>query len=63
MKVDVDAVQRLRDLVTREGSQQAAAAKLEIVPSYVGDLLHGRRKFSDSVLGKLGLRRTVIAAK
>lgn len=63
MKIDVDAAKRLREVISKEGSQLDAAAKLGIAPSYLGDLLHGRRKFSDAVLGKLGLRRTVIAAK
>ncbi len=63
MKIDVDAVAKLWEVVKREGTQQNAAARLEIAPSHLGDLLHGRRTFSDAMLAKLGLRRTVIEAK
>lgn len=63
MKIDVDAATRLREVIRKEGSQLDASAKLGIAPSYLSDLLHGRRKFSDAILEKLGLRRTVIAAK
>lgn len=63
MKIDLDAVTKLREVIADAGSQQNAAAKLEIAPSHLGDLLHGRRKFSDAMLAKLGLRRTVIAVK
>lgn len=63
MKVDIDAVACLRALVETHGTQRAAAERLHISEAHVGDLLHGRRKFSDAMLGKLGLRRTVISAK
>ena len=63
MKIDVDAVAKLQAVVKREGSQQNAAAALGIAPSHLGDLLRGRRTFSETMLGKLGLRRTVIEAK
>lgn len=61
MKIDVDAVARLRAVITEAGSQRNAAAKLNIAESYLSDLLRGRRSFSDAMLEKLGLRRTVIA--
>ncbi len=60
MKIDVDAVARLRQVVTEEGNQERAAARLRCSPVHIGDLLRGRRTFSDKMLGKLGLRRTVI---
>lgn len=41
-------------------TQRAAAKALGITPSYLHDLLHGRRTFSAAVLAKLGLRRTVV---
>ena len=63
MKLDVDARARLKTLVEQAGSQRAAAREIGVGESYIGDLLHGRRKFSDFMLAKLGLRRTVIAAK
>lgn len=63
MKQETDPVVVLRKLVTRYGSQRAAAQYLDVVPSVVSGLLKGRETFSDAMLGKLGLRRTVIAAK
>jgi plasmid maintenance system antidote protein VapI len=60
MKIDVDALARLRALVKQEGSQKNAAMRLGCHPVHVGDLLKGRRTFSDSMLARLGLRRTVI---
>ena len=63
MKIDVDAVARLRAVVKQEGSQKAAAKRLGCGPVYIGDLLKGQRAFSDKILQRLGLRRTVIEAK
>ena len=63
MKIDVDAVAKLRALVKEAGSQQDAAKLLGCHPVHVGDLLKGRRLFSDAMLAKLGLRRTVIEAR
>ncbi len=63
MKAEVDAVAALQQLVNKAGSQAAAAERLQVVPSVVSEMLKGRRKFSDAMLAKLGLRRTVIAAK
>ena len=63
MKIDVDAVARLQRLVREVGSQKAAAQQLGCSNPMVTDLLMGRRKFSDAMLEKLGLRRTVIEAK
>ena len=62
MKVDIDALPRLRALVAAEGSQRAAAKRLGITDGYICDILAGRREFSASMLAKLGLRRTVIEA-
>ena len=63
MKIDIDAVARLNALVKQAGSQQAAARILGCHPVHVGDLLKGRRLFSDAMLAKLGLRRTVIESR
>ena len=62
MKIDVDATARLRALVKQAGTQRDAATILGCHPVHVGDLLKGRRLFSDAMLAKLGLRRTVIEA-
>ncbi len=63
MKIDVDALPRLQALVKAAGTNRAAAKQLEISEQHVGDLLHGRRGFSEAVLAKLGLRRTVVEMK
>ena len=63
MKIDVDAVARLRALCKEAGTQQDAAKRLGCSAPHVVDLLRGRRRFSDAMLEKLGLRRTVIEAR
>ena len=60
MKVDIDAVVRLRALADKLGSQREAAQALEVSEPYLSDILRGRRRVSDAMLAKLGLRRTVI---
>ena len=50
----------LQRIVNERGSQAAAARHLGIAPSYLGDLLRGRRRISDRILKKLGLRRIVV---
>ena len=62
MKIDVDAIARLRIVIKGAGTQQAAAEQLGIIAPYLCDLLRGRRAFSTVMLAKLGLRRTVIEA-
>ena len=63
MKIDVDAAARLRAIVKQEGTQRAAALKLGISQGQLFDLLKGNRGFSDQMLAKLGLRRTVVAVE
>ncbi len=63
MKIDVDATERLKALVKAHGTQKATAAHLGCTEGHVCDLLHSRRTFSDVMLSKLGLRRTIIAEK
>lgn len=60
MKTEDEAVAALRRLVDKAESQRAAAERLNVVPSLVSELLKGRRRFSDRMLGKLGLRRREI---
>lgn len=57
---DVNAMDRLRAVVAREGTQRQAARWLGVTEAYVSDLMNGRRKFSDRILGKLGLERQVV---
>jgi predicted transcriptional regulator len=63
MKIDVDAQARLLAVVKRAGTQAKAAQELGCSQSYVHELLKGTRGFSEPMLAKLGLRRTVIEAK
>lgn len=63
MRIDVDAVKCLEALVETHGTQKAVAKRLGCSEVHVGDLLRGRRTFSDAMLNKLGLRRTIVAAK
>lgn len=57
-----DPREALMALVKQMGTQTAVARSLGIGDSYLSDLLHGRRDFSDEMLAKLGLRRVVVAA-
>ena len=57
------AGRRLRALLAQHGTQQEAASALGISQQYLSDLLLGRRTFSEAMLAKLGLRRTVVEAR
>lgn len=63
MKIDVDARLRLYHLIRKLGTQKAVAEQLGCSSVYVSDLVNGRRDFSDQMLAKLGLRRTVVAVE
>ncbi len=63
MKIDVDAVKCLEALIETYGSQRAVAKRLGCSEVHICHLLYGRRTFSDVMLSKLGLRRTIIAEK
>ena len=52
-------VSRLNALVTRHGSQRAAATALGISQSHLFDLLNGRRKPGPKTLAALGLTETI----
>ena len=56
----VNPVERLIALERGLGTRKALAAKLGIGPSYLSDIIHGRRDVSDRLLLKLGLQRIVI---
>lgn len=63
MRSDIDALACLQSFVREfppDARQKKAAAELGITPQYLSDLLKGRRRFSDSILEKLGLRRAVV---
>jgi transcriptional regulator with XRE-family HTH domain len=60
---EVDPRQRLRKVVARYPTQQDAAAALGIAPSYLSDMLAGKRNVSDRILAWIGLRPTVVEGK
>ncbi len=55
----VNPLGRLQALVKQYPTQWAAAEALGIKPSYLSDLLHGRRDISDKMLDRLGLQRVI----
>lgn len=57
----IDPLTHLQQFVKRHTTQKAAASALGISGPYLGDLLKGRRDFSDEMLDRLGLtRKTMI---
>ncbi len=60
MSADVQPITVLRVFVANYPTQIAAAAALGIKPSYLTDLLYGRRLFSANILKKLGLKRMIV---
>lgn len=57
---ELDALTELQRFVDRFDTQAAAAAALEIQPSYMNDLIHCRRDIGENILRKLGLKRIVV---
>jgi hypothetical protein len=55
--------QLIADLVQNEGSQAAAAAKLKISPTYIGELLRGTRTPGPSILKFFGVERVITNKK
>lgn len=54
-----EAVQILRDIVGKEGTQLAAAKRLDTSPQFLSDILLGRRAIPDSLARKIGYRRVI----
>lgn len=59
---EIDPRDRLRQFVAEHTYQQNAAAALGVSPSFLSDLLRGRRTFSPRMLAALGLRTTTVQA-
>ena len=53
----------LRAYCARYPTMKAAALSLGMSPSYLADLLRGRRTYSEAVLAKLGLERRIVRRK
>lgn len=52
-------VDALRRLVRELGSQKAVAKKLGFTPSFINDVLQGRREMTEALASKLGYKRVV----
>lgn len=57
--IEHDILDRLSDMVLAS-SQTQVAGKLGISVQYLGDMLHGRRRVSNSLARKLGWERKVV---
>ena len=55
-------LKRLRSLVTIAGSQAALAKTMGVTPSYLSDVLQGRRAPGPAILKYLGLERSYTKA-
>ena len=51
---DTDIKRAMNYFINEAGNKKKAAKKLGISPSYLGDILTGRRQYSDSIAKKLG---------
>lgn len=58
-----DVVERLRQAIRPYASLKDAGSALQIAPSYIADVLKGRRDPGPSVLKALGLERKTLYAK
>jgi len=58
--VEVNGYLVLERFVQKHPNRKTAAKALGISPSYLTDLLHQRRDLSAKMLGKLGLKRTLV---
>ena len=54
------AIETIKNLVKEAGTQAKVAENLGITPSYLSDILKGKREVSESVADKLGLLRRTI---
>jgi hypothetical protein len=61
VKIDIDARARLVAAIRKAGGQRALSREWGVSQQYICDVINGRRPISDSLLEKLGLRRTVIS--
>jgi len=57
------AVELIRAMVDREGSQSKVAAELRVSPSFISDILAGSRKVSDNIAKRLGYSKVIVYVK
>lgn len=60
MLTESQVIERLRTACEQAGGQKAFAQQHELTPTYVHDVLHGRRPPAYRILDALGLERVVI---
>jgi predicted transcriptional regulator len=56
-------IEDLKQQVKNKGSQKAVADDLGFHPSFIGDVLKGRRDLSNNLVEKLGYERITVFAK
>ncbi len=61
MKIDIDALDRLRTFVAKYPTQREAADALGVSKQYLTQMLARVDPISDRILHQLGLRKTIIA--
>lgn len=60
MLTEQEVRSRLEAAIREAGSQRLFAAKHGFTPSYVHDVLHGKRDFADRILEAIGVERVVM---
>lgn len=55
-----DLMQKLWQAVNEAGSQTALASKIGVTKSYLCDVLHGRREFSENMAASIGVQRETV---
>jgi transcriptional regulator with XRE-family HTH domain len=63
MNVDLQAADlgpRLRAAIAAAGSQEAFARQVGVAPSFISEVVGGRRNFTDRILAAMGLRRVEV---
>jgi len=55
-----EAHQRFLEAVIRTGGQRRFARQHDLTPGYINDLVHKRRKLSDTILAIIGVARAVV---
>ena len=58
-----EILQRIADAAIEAGSQRELAARLGVSPTYLSDILNGRRRPSEPFLTKFGYQRVYLAAE
>ena len=58
-----EALELIRQIVKRKGTQLEAAKELDISSMYLSDILKGKSAISDNVARRLGYRRVLVFEK